>query len=135
MGNNASCYDLEDFISACEKGVVEVWRPALRDASYFGIKDRDERKVLKFISSGGLEDLDFIDSLPLRSSSETPQPLVDDYSFWSGWKKGYIAFFYSLRERQWEIKSFKEHKVVDNQLTAGLEQLDKIRIKKEGVKL
>ena len=121
------CYDFNDFISACGRGGVEVWPPALRDAKYFGIRDRDKRKILEFISNGGLEYPDFIDSLPLRSSSETPQPLVDDYSFWSGCKKGYIAFFYSQKESQWEIKSFKEHMDYDNQLTAGLKRLDEIK--------
>ncbi len=124
MGNDTPCYNLEDFISACADNKVEVWPPALRDARYFGFRDRDERKILTFIASGGLEGVEFLKIEPWRGSPENPPPLVDAYSFWSGGKKGYIAFFYSLQEKQWEMKSFKEHKTFDNQLTDKLKQLE-----------
>ena len=118
-------YNFDDLISACRTGEVEVWRPALRGAGYFSIRDRDGNKVLEFIAAGGLEGLEHISVESLRSSSDIPPPKVDAYSFWSGGKKGYIAFFYNPNERQWEIKSFKEYGDVDNQLTAGLKHLIK----------
>ena len=123
MGSGKPYYDFDDFILACEKGGVEVWLPARRDAMYFGIRDRDGKKILKFIASGGLEGIEFLKLAPWRGSPENPPPVIDAYSFWTGGKKGYIAFFYSQREKQWEIKSFKEHMDHDNQLTNKLKQL------------
>ncbi len=78
-----------------------VRRTADRD---FNLKTREA--ILSFIAAGGLEDLEFINALPFRLSTEIPPPICDAYHFKSGFSIGYISFFYSEPNKKWVIKSF-----------------------------
>jgi hypothetical protein len=103
-------YDIKDFIRACKgngrrSSIVAleggVRRTADRD---FNLKTREA--ILSFIAAGGLEDLEFINALPFRLSTEIPPPICDAYHFKSGFSIGYISFFYSEPNKKWVIKSF-----------------------------
>ncbi|MXI86965.1 hypothetical protein [Sphaerochaeta halotolerans] len=103
-------YDIKDFVKACKGNggkpsivVLEgrVRRTADRD---FNLKTREA--ILSFIAVGGLEDLEFINALPFRLSTEIPPPICDAYHFKSGFSIGYISFFYSEPNKKWVIKSF-----------------------------
>ena len=126
MGNDTPYYKLNDFIAACADNQVEVWPPASRDAEYFGFKDRDKRKIIKFIAQKGLENLQFINSSPLRKTPEKPPPITDSYSFRSGGKMGYISFYKQPRDGKWKIKSFKRNEQSNTPLA---EQLTKLNLK------
>lgn len=60
---------------------------------------------MSFLHSS-LQDLEFVNSLPFRLSTEIPPPICDAYNFKSGFSIGYISFFYSESNRKWVIKSF-----------------------------
>ena len=126
MGNGVPCYKMEDFISACAKGVSEVSirRQATIDAEYFGFHRRDSRRILKFISQKGLENLQFINSSPLRKTAEKPPPVIDAYSFRTGGKMGYISFYKQPRDGKWKIKSLKRHEQSNNALAEQLVKLN-----------
>ena len=103
-------YDIKDFVEACKANggkpsIValegRVRRTADRD---FNLKTREA--ILSFIAAGGLEDLEFVNSLPFRLSAEIPPPICDAYHFKSGFSIGYISFFYSEPNKKWVIKSF-----------------------------
>jgi hypothetical protein len=103
-------YDIKDFIRACKgnggrSSIVAleggVRRTADRD---FNLKTREA--ILSFIASGGLEDLEFVNSIQYRRSTEIPPPICDAYHFKSGFSIGYISFFYSESNKKWVIKSF-----------------------------
>ncbi len=117
---------LKEFISACAKNKVEVRHRALRDAEYFGFHRRDPRIILNFIARNGLENLQFINSSPLRKTYEKPPPVVDAYSFRTGGKMGYISFYKQPRDGKWKIKSFKRHEQSNTPLA---EQLTKLNLR------
>lgn len=103
-------HDITEFLAACQgdgrhpSHVVlmgGVGRTAARD---FSLKTK--AVVLAFIAAGGLENLEFVNSLPFRLSDEIPPPLCDAYTFTSGFTVGYISFFYSEPNEKWVIKSF-----------------------------
>ena len=103
-------YDFNDFLEACKgdrrkpSSVVlrgGVGKTASKD---FSLKTRDA--ILAFITGGGLENLEYVNSLPFRLSAEIPPPICDAYNFKSGFSVGYISFFYSESNRKWVIKSF-----------------------------
>lgn len=103
-------YDIKDVIRACKghggrPSIVAlgggVRRTADRD---FNLKTREA--ILLFIATGGLETLEFVNSIPYRRSTEIPPPICDAYHFKSGFSIGYISFFYSESNKKWVIKSF-----------------------------
>lgn len=102
-------YNFEDFKKACAGGTgnVFVTKHASEDAkNHFNISTKSY--LLEFIANDGLENLDFINTTPLRTNKNLSNPiLVDAYDFRSSCKLGYIAFMYSDTTRKWTIKSFK----------------------------
>lgn len=103
-------HDIKDFVKACKGNggrpstvALEggVRRTAARD---FNLKTREA--ILSFIATGGLENLEFINSIQYRRSTEIPPPICDAYHFTSGFSIGYISFFYSELNKKWVIKSF-----------------------------
>ena len=103
-------YDIKNFIRACKgnggrSSIVAleggVRRTADRD---FNLKTREA--ILSFIATGGLENLEFVNSIQYRRSAEIPPPICDAYHFRSGFSIGYISFFYSESNKKWVIKSF-----------------------------
>lgn len=103
-------YDIKDFLKACKENgrqpsKVVLMGGVLRTASSdFSLKTKEA--ILAFINAGGLENLEFINSIPFRLSSEVPPPNCDAYHFNSGFTIGYISFFYSELSKHWVIKSF-----------------------------
>lgn len=67
---------------------------------------KQQQAILAFINAGGLEDLEFVNSIEYRRSLEVPPPICDAYHFKSGFSVGYISFFFSESNRKWIIKSF-----------------------------
>ncbi len=100
-------YNLSDFMQCCADQAVFVWDPALKTASEnFGIHGQD--KLQAFISEGGLENLAFVVSEPFRNwKVKPPAPIVDSYTFTTGNKDGYIAFFRNPDVGIFNLKSFK----------------------------
>jgi len=103
-------YTISDFIEACREGdhqpasvtlVRGVLEKSTRD---FTIKTKKE--LLEFIANGGLENLEFINSIEYRISDQIPPPICDAYRFMSGYNQGYISFFFSEFNQRWMIKSF-----------------------------
>lgn len=66
---------------------------------------KQQQAILAFINAGGLEDLEFVNSIEYRRSFEVPPPICDAYHFKSGFSVGYISFFFSESNRKWIIKS------------------------------
>jgi len=103
-------YLFSDFQAACGQGdTVTVSNDAQDDArDYFHL--RNELAIRDFIFNNGLENLEFIDTKPWRNN---PDPnvtiMIDAYSFRSGLRYGYIAFFNNKKIGKWRIKSFKKN--------------------------
>ena len=109
MSGKNPFYDFKDFIDACSKGNVSLWKSATEGAEkFFNLKTKKD--LLEFIANEGLTQLEFINS---ASWKENPKPekeiLIDAYKFRSGGTLGYIAFFYSPYTQNWIIKSFKQN--------------------------
>ena len=103
-------YDIRDFLRACKangrqpSNVVLMGGVLETAARHFSLKTKGA--LLAFINSGGLEDLEFVNSIEYRRSAEVPPPICDAYHFKSGFSVGYISFFFSESNRKWIIKSF-----------------------------
>lgn len=103
-------YDIKDFLRACKangrqpSNVVLMGGVLETAASHFSLKTKEA--LLAFINTGGLEDLEFVNSIEYRRSFEVPPPICDAYHFKSGFSVGYISFFFSESNRKWIIKSF-----------------------------
>jgi hypothetical protein len=69
-------------------------------------------QILEFISDGGLEQPQHINSKLLEKNFEDIPIMVDAYGFYSGFIYGYIAFFKS-KTGHWVIKSLKKNKNPD----------------------
>ncbi|MEA5028003.1 MAG: hypothetical protein VB056_03910 [Sphaerochaeta associata] len=67
---------------------------------------KQQQAILAFINAGGLEDLEFVNSIEYGRSLEVPPPIYDAYHFKSGFSVGNISFFFSESNRKWIIKSF-----------------------------
>lgn len=98
-------YAWDAFIAACRAGNVIPTKAAQRDASlYFQQHTKDQ--LLSFIINDGLERRIYINSRELEKwNASPPAPIVDAYTFFSGPKKGYIAF-YLAPTWYWILKSF-----------------------------
>ena len=117
-------YSFESFKNACEyKENVMIWKHALSDArEAFGLYP--ERKLLNFINNNGLENLRFQNSNELMKNPYKEKPLhVDAYQFTSGFKQGYIAFFFMHTKNLWFIKSFKLSEDTDMLSVVGFVRL------------
>ncbi|MGJ0516009.1 MAG: hypothetical protein ACR65O_09730 [Methylomicrobium sp.] len=107
----ATAYDIDELIKACaQKNQVAVLNNAEKCArDDFGLNTKIA--VLDFIASGGLETPHYINT---KLWENNPDPatsiMVDAYSFYSGPKQGYIAFFFNPKTNKWLIKSFKLNK-------------------------
>ncbi len=103
-------YDFNDFVRACKGNSRQPSKVVLM-GGVLATADRDfnlktREAILAFIDAGGLEDLEFVNSLQYRLSNEIPPPICDAYHFKSGFSIGYISFFYSELNKKWVIKSF-----------------------------
>ena len=103
-------YDIKDFLRACKangrqpSNVVLMGGVLETAARHFSLKTKGA--LLAFINAGGLEDLEFVNSIEYRRSAEVPPPICDAYHFKSGFSVGSIPFFFSESNRKWIIKSF-----------------------------
>lgn len=103
-------YDFKDFLQACADRTVFVWDLAVKSASAdFSLHGQD--RVQEFIADDdGLEDLAFKVTEPFREwNGPPPKPLVDSYTFATGKKDGYLAFFKSPLTGIFNLKSFKRN--------------------------
>lgn len=103
-------YDIKDFLKACKGDRSQPSKVAL-EGRVRSTADRDfslktREAILAFIAEGGLEELEFVNSIPYRLSAEVPPPFCDAYVFKSGYTVGYISFFCSVSNNKWIIKSF-----------------------------
>lgn len=102
--------NINDFLEACKENRRQPASVALEGrvresaAKDFSLKTREA--LLAFIAGGGLENLEFVNSIPYRLSDEIPPPFCDAYTFRSGFAIGYVSFFYSEPNKRWIIKSF-----------------------------
>ena len=106
-----SAYNLNDLIKSCgEINQVVVLRKAENSArDDFGLNTK--KAVLYFICNDGLESPHYINTKPWENNPDQSCPIqVDAYSFYSGPKQGYMAFFFSPKTNKWLIKSFKLNK-------------------------
>jgi hypothetical protein len=103
-------YLLSDLCAGCGDGLarVVVLRGAQESARQFLGLDT-ARRVLEFIAAGGCEAPRFIRSAPWENNPDrTRNIMVDSYSFHSGTKYGYLAFFRG-HDGRWVIKSLKKN--------------------------
>lgn len=105
-----AAYDLNNLIKACGKiNYVKVLGKAQESAGTdFGLYT--EQAVCDFINDGGLEKPQYINTKPWENNPDPGLILIDAYSFYSGPKQGYLAFFFSIKTDRWLIKSFKLNK-------------------------
>lgn len=108
-------YELSNLITNCIKKTGS--RPWVRGVAMHTARAdfnlNTQKAVVDFIGSGGLENPQFINSILWRNNPDPSRIMVDAYSFFSGYKFGYIAFYYSLNEERWVIKSFKNNESPD----------------------
>lgn len=106
----AAAYNLNDLIKACgEINKVVVLGKAEKSArDDFGLNTK--KAVLDFIYNDGLENPHYINTKPWEQNPDSSLILIDAYSFYSGPKQGYMAFFFSTKTGRWLIKSFKLNK-------------------------
>ena len=103
-------YVLGEFLKACRNDNKQLARVSLvggvirKAVEDFSLKTRKD--LLEFIANGGLEELEFVNSIEYRLSDEIPPPFCDAYIFKSGFTQGYISFFFSEFQQKWLIKSF-----------------------------
>lgn len=111
MPQSQPAYRFSDFNEACgQDDKVMVYGPAQDDArTYFNLKN--QQAIRDFIFSGGLEDLKHTHTDILRMMNPDPKTKImeDEYSFRTGSKHGYLAFFYNKKTDKWIIKSFKKN--------------------------
>jgi hypothetical protein len=124
----AAAYSLNDLIKACgEINQVVVLDNAQRSArDDFGLITK--KAVIDFVYNDGLESPHYINTTPWKNN---PDPccliLVDAYSFYSGPKQGYMAFFFNPKTDKWLIKSFKLNKDSAPRSNIFLDQLSAIK--------
>ncbi len=95
-------HSLEEFIDACERNEVVLWPCVVGDATRdFNLYTQKE--VVEFIVNN---EFTFINSKELEAIKNVPSFMVDAYSFCSGKKSGYMAFF-KHKNGKFFIKSFK----------------------------
>ena len=72
-------YASEDFIKDChDQESIELEYGVLARANRdFNLRTKEE--LLVFIIKGKMENLEFVNSIPYRNSSEKPQPFCDAY--------------------------------------------------------
>lgn len=117
-----AAYDLNDLIKACgKKNHVKVLSKALESASAFNLYT--EQAVLDFIYNDGLEKPQHINKRPWEKNPDPGLIWIDAYSFYSGPKQGYLAFFFSIKTGRWLIKSFKLNKDSEPRVYALAEKL------------
>ncbi len=122
MSRQQPKYDIEDFIRDChdhkkivlEYGVIES---ASRDFNL-----RTKRALLEYISNEGMEELEFVNSIPYRKSTDIPPPFCDAYTFKSGYSSGYLSFYVSRGSEKWILKSFHRSNEFDYTLALALEK-------------
>jgi len=117
----------KQFVANCSVGSTKVFvmRGAMKTAEIdFGISQMDQ--VLTFIADGGLEEPRFINEKPWENNPEPAvKIMVCAWSFFSGTKFGYLAFFHQPKTGKWNIKSFKLNREPDprNLAFKGLQEL------------
>lgn len=107
----AAAYALIDLINACGgiNQVVVLSNAQTSARENFGLKTQKE--VIDFIFNDGLECPHHINTKPWENNPDHSCVIqVDAYSFYSGPKHGYMAFFFSPKTNKWLIKSFKLNK-------------------------
>ncbi|MFZ2171936.1 MAG: hypothetical protein WAW61_20130 [Methylococcaceae bacterium] len=107
----ATAYILNDLINACGgiKQVVVLSNAQISAREDFGLTT--QKDVIDFIYNDGLESPHHINTTTWKNNpNQSCLIQVDAYSFYSGPKHGYMAFFFSPMTNKWLIKSFKLNK-------------------------
>ena len=104
-------YDWDQFVADCSNStLVHVHASAMETAGPdFNLFT--QQAVLEFVHGGGLERLRYITHSPWQNNRDPSVVIwVDEYDFYSGSLRGYLAF---LRHKtgKWGIKSFKKSKL------------------------
>lgn len=110
MINSRPNYCFSDFVQACRETLsgkhvsvgLENW---VHKDAYNDFNLTTKSQILEFITAGGLENMEFVNSTHYRISNEFPPPICDAYTFSSGSIRGYISIFYSQQNQRWIIKS------------------------------
>ncbi|SNX59756.1 hypothetical protein SAMN06296273_1190 [Nitrosomonas ureae] len=105
-------YILDDFIKSCNRSNEVI---VLNSALKFAREDFNlstNKAILEFIANEGLESPWYINTKPWENNPNKANfsIMVDAYSFYSGPKQGYLAFFYNQITKKWLIKSFKNNR-------------------------
>lgn len=122
-----AAYDLNDLIKACGEinQVVVLGKAEEFARTHFGLNTK--QAVRYFIHNGGLEKPQYINTLPWERNPDPGLILIDAYSFYSGPKHGYLAFFFSSKTDRWLIKSFKLNKDSEPRIYLLTEQLSTLK--------
>lgn len=106
---------LQEFVSDCSVGLTKVFvmKGAMKTAeSDFNLSQM--QGVVDFIANGGLENPSFINEKEWANNpNKEIKIMVCAWSFFSGMKYGYLAFFYQPLTKKWNIKSFKLNQNLD----------------------
>lgn len=110
-------YSEKKIFLALRKANFKVRPTALATAATFGL--RTEADVASFILRGGLEDRKWQNTTELNKTDEFPKPIVDAYTFTTGRRKGYIAFYFQ-NDGKLVIKSLKPVEFEGNTIKSAL---------------
>lgn len=109
----ARAYLWGEFFSACcsEQSAALVFvRGSAMETAERDFNLTTQADVIDFVANDGCETPTYIRTEDLEKwSGGPPPPQVDSYSFYSGPKFGYLAFFQNPNTGQWVIKSFKKN--------------------------
>jgi hypothetical protein len=106
----AAGYPWEIFVSACSGAAAVYVRPGAMETAERDFNLITQVAIIDFIRAGGCEKVTYIRTDDLETwRGDPPPPRVDSYSFYSGPKFGYLAFFQNPLTGQWVIKSFKRN--------------------------
>ena len=114
MSNNPT-NPISKLIAACSKycsktnKCVRVNMGESTTPEYFNING-GQSEIIQRIGNKLLEDLEYKPpSKPFNKwKHPSPKPMIDAYTFTTGFKHGYIAYFYNKAQNIWVIKSFKK---------------------------
>lgn len=110
----ASEYLWDDFVGACSSATsaTAVYvRPSAMETAERDFNLATQAAIIDFVGSDeSCQKATYIRTDDLEAwKGDPPPPKVDSYSFYSGPKFGYLAFFRNPLTGQWVIKSFKKN--------------------------